>query len=425
MTDAPSPRYVALLALVAIAVLGLGYVLKPGPRAEVTVGSPSPAEVRRLQRLALRRSIESLPEYVGLIARDLAPYVVRVGSEGQTGIVWATDFAVSTPVGWRPSAATTVATARGDLLPASAVVSGPHLPLAGYQAPISQGLAPAPRRTEPIQPAEWLIAVWRDGANLGYAPTHAAGAVRASCGDLTVREIIQTLALSPAMAGGGLFDLDGRLTALILPCGERLVALSTGSVDTLIMRGQLLESRLLARFGVGVGVLDEAERRHFGLEQGLIVREVWSGYPALASGLRAGDVILALDGAPVATPSDLEDLLHPSPEAPHRLRVSRGGRIEELSMDAAVLAPPAAPPRIVDRGLGLGDEAEGLLIQTVAPETPASRAGLRPGDRLLRVDHELPRSLAALRRLLAGEQTGSVFVEVERGPRQLGALLGT
>jgi hypothetical protein len=237
MHKAPSPRYVALLACVAIAVLGLGYVLKPAPRDEAAVGSPSPAEVRRLQRLALRRSIETLPEYAALIAREVAPYVVRIGADGHTGIVWATDYAVSIPVGWRPSAATTVATSRGDLLPASAVVSGPHLPLAGSQAPISQGLTPAPRRTELIQSAEWLIAVWRDGANLDYAPTHAAGAVRSPCGDLTVRELTQTLSFAPPMAGGGLFDLDGRLTALILPCGDRLVALTTGSVDTLIMRG--------------------------------------------------------------------------------------------------------------------------------------------------------------------------------------------
>jgi len=151
MPQPPSPRYTALLALVAMTVLGVGYAIRPEQRAEVVVGSPSPAEVRRLQRLALRSSIESLPEYVALTARDVARFVVRVGADGHTGIVWSTDFAVSTPIGWRASGASTVVTASGDLLPASATISGPHLPLAGFQAPISQGLRPAPRRTELIE----------------------------------------------------------------------------------------------------------------------------------------------------------------------------------------------------------------------------------------------------------------------------------
>ena len=425
MPQAPSPRYTALLALVAVTVLGLGYVIRPEPRTEVVVGSPSPAEVRRLQRLALRRSIESLPEYVALTARDVARFVVRVGADGHTGIVWATDFVVSTPLGWRPSAATTVITAQGDLLPASATISGPHLPLAGLQAPISQGLSPAPRRTELIQPSEWLLAVWRDGANLGYAPAHASGAVRSRCGDLLVREVTSTLALAPPMVGGGLFDLDGRLTALILPCGERLAALTTGSIDTLLMRGQLVESRLLARLGLGVGALDEVERAHFAVSGGVIVREVWTGYPAIANGLRAGDVIVSLDGAPVATTGDLEDLLSPTFDAPRLLEVARGGERLEVEIAPPASVAPEEDEVLPYRGLGLGTTAPGLEIRSVAPESPAARAGIRSGDRLLRVDHEPPRDEASLRRLLAGQDEGAVWVELVRGRRQIGMLLGT
>jgi len=424
MSHTPSPRYVALLALVAVAVLGLGYLLRPSPRTEIVVGAPSPAEVRRLQRLALRRSVEGLPEYAALVARDVAPYVVRIGSDGHTAVVWTTDFALSTPVPWRASTAATLVTAEGDLLPAGVTVSGPHLPLAGFQAPISQGLGPAPRRNAPVAASEWLIAAWRDGAELAFAPGLASGSItRIGCGEATVSALSTTLPLQPAMAGGGLFDLDGRLVGMILPCGGGLAALSNGSVETLVQQGQLLESRLLARFGMGVAAPDEAERAHFGVDRGVVVREVWQGYPALASGLRAGDVVRSLDDADVATPSDLEEMLSPALEGPHRLSVLRGGRALDVSL--GMLPPPApdAPPA-ADRGLRLADETEGIVIHAVAAGSPAERAGIRPGDRLLRVDHDPPRNMRALQRRLAGGEPGVVFVEIARGPRQIGALLG-
>ena len=92
-------------------------------------------------------------------------------------------------------------------------------------------------------------------------------------------------------------------------------------------------------------------------------------------------------------------------------------------MDTGAEAEDAAPA--VDRGLLLDPPRRGFAIEAVSPGTPADRAGIRAGDRLLRIDHALPRNRAALRRALGGTPDGSsVFVELERGKRRWGTLLG-
>lgn len=80
---------------------------------------------------------------------------------------------------------------------------------------------------------------------------------------------------------------------------------------------------------------------------GVRVVAVDDGSAASAAGLLAGDLIVAVDGTPVATPDAVAAALRaPGAEPAHRLHVRRDGQDLWLSLSAPVglpAAPPAAP----------------------------------------------------------------------------------
>jgi S1-C subfamily serine protease len=74
-----------------------------------------------------------------------------------------------------------------------------------------------------------------------------------------------------------------------------------------------------------------------------------------------------------------------------------------------------------DHGVRLESVPAGVVVGSVAPGSPGEEAGLRTGDRIVRVDEREPKNATELRRALARKRP--VFVELERGPRRLGMLL--
>ena len=105
------------------------------------------------------------------------------------------------------------------------------------------------------------------------------------------------------------------------------------------------------------------------------------------------------------------------------LGVVRDGEtvVLDLPMDPlAFVGLDAAPP---DGGLVWDDPGRGYRLDDVRPGTPAARAGLRPGDRLLRIDGAAPDTLDAVRAALSAERDAPVLLELERGARRTAILL--
>jgi S1-C subfamily serine protease len=79
------------------------------------------------------------------------------------------------------------------------------------------------------------------------------------------------------------------------------------------------------RFGASVENLNDQLRDYFGVKGGVLVRMVRSDSPAAKAGLKAGDVITAVNGRAVDAPSDLADALR---------KAGDGGEISvEISRD--------------------------------------------------------------------------------------------
>jgi hypothetical protein len=416
-----SPKYIAGLALGAAAILVVGFLLKPRKPQSEAPPPLSQTEMQRLARLAQRRSLDTMTEHFSDVAGGLATRVVQVGAGTGTGILWENDVVLTAGQGEPTPETTVVMSPDGHLLAASRSVAGPQLPLAAYtlQGETSR-TGDHIEEAEALAPAEWILAAWHQEGDLVFGPGSFMETRETRCGELAVEEVRTSLALSSEMAGGGLFDLDGALVAVILPCGEGHAAVSPPSVLRLLGLGRSLEGQLLALYGLRTTSLSEAAQSHLGVERGALVSEVWSGHLAAAAGLRPGDVIVGLGEQPVGSPQDLQPLLLPAELAPGPIRVRRGRRTLEADLTSRPVAG-AARTDDDDHGVRLESIAAGFVVGSVVPGSRGEEAGLRNGDRILRVDDREPRSAAELRRMLARRRP--VFIELARGERRLGMLL--
>jgi len=113
------------------------------------------------------------------------------------------------------------------------------------------------------------------------------------------------------------------------------------------------------------------------LPESVVVKDVAEGSPAAAAGFRAGDVILAIDGAPVADGRRMASLLGIYPEGhAATFQVRRG--VESLSLEA-VLTPPQRCRTGIDLARPRGGELL-PVVEGVEAGSSAEAAGLLAGD---------------------------------------------
>ncbi len=72
----------------------------------------------------------------------------------------------------------------------------------------------------------------------------------------------------------------------------------------------------------------------FGVEAGVLVRHVRDGSPAAEAGLRAGDVIVSVDGETVQSPRDVGTLVAKAADASVSLGIVRAGAASSLELQA-------------------------------------------------------------------------------------------
>jgi S1-C subfamily serine protease len=162
------------------------------------------------------------------------------------------------------------------------------------------------------------------GAPYGFQSTVTAGVVSAlgrslrSYSGRLIDDVIQTDAsLNPGNSGGPLVDSLGRVvgvnTATIL--SAQGICFAIGINTAKFVASRLLRDGRIRRSYVGVSAqtvpLHRRVVRFYDLpkETGALVLSVEDGSPAKRAGLREGDVIVALEGQPVAGVDDLHRLL--------------------------------------------------------------------------------------------------------------------
>lgn len=272
------------------------------------------------------------------------------------------------------------------------------------------------------------------GYPLGLDQTLTMGVVsglnRSGMGD-AIEDYIQTdAAVNSGNSGGPLLDSRGRLI------GINTSILSGGmgggndgiafAVPTRIMQFVVSQLRtggevVRGTIGVSVGSLTAPRARDLGLNivRGAVIHDVMPGSPAEQAGLMRDDVLIRVDGRPVANGGSIQAAVGVArPGSTMPVQYLRNGR--EQTTTITVLHPDQARIHIgndeaVARGLTVKQHEDGLLVTAVEAGSEAA-ALFRAGDIIQAVDSRVLTGTSAFGEAFGG--TDAIEVVVHRNGRR-------
>lgn len=122
------------------------------------------------------------------------------------------------------------------------------------------------------------------------------------------------------------------------------------------------------QIGIGVSSLTDQLAKHYGVEGGLLVSEVRDNSPAARAGLRAGDIVVEVNGKAIKGDFDLIREINSKKEGDVSLVIVRNGSRQTISV-----TPEASKDRTLffdsDR-----DSDGGRILTPPTPKTPATPA---------------------------------------------------
>jgi serine protease Do len=301
-----------------------------------------------------------------------------------------------------------------------------------------------------LQAGDWVLAI---GSPYGFYNTVTAGIVSAksrSLPDDDMVPFIQTdVAVNPGNSGGPLFDTKGEVVGINSQIFTQTGAFEGLSFAIPINVAEAVAKQIIqnghvehAKLGIAVQTVSQQLANSFGLQtpRGALVADVSKGSPAAKAGIKAGDIILSVNGEPVNDSADLPMMIGlMQPGQPVKLGVwsdhhesTVTAKLGSFSNDMVL-----ADASTAEGGHGLGlqvrplkpteeqqaDVRHGLLVENVSG--PAAQAGVQSGDILLAVDGKPVDNVAQVRSILKSSgktvalliQRGNnrIFVPVEMG----------
>ncbi len=265
---------------------------------------------------------------------------------------------------------------------------------------------------------DWVLAV---GNPFGLGGTVTAGIVSARGRDIGAGpydDFIQIDApVNKGNSGGPTFDVDGDVigvnTAIFSPSGGSVgiaFAIPADTVKSVV--AQLKDKGAVTRGWIGVQIqpvtADLADRLGLKQAQGALVAQPQSNSPAEKAGIKAGDVIVSVNGEPVKDARALAKRIGAmSPGTSVRLGLNRSGSEKTVTLTLGEL-PTEREARADSSGkeeqhvaradvpkLGLSlarassvpgsGSKDGVVVTNVDPDGPAADRGFRTGDVILEV----------------------------------------
>ncbi|HAL85876.1 MAG TPA: peptidase S1 [Deferribacteraceae bacterium] len=261
---------------------------------------------------------------------------------------------------------------------------------------------------------DWVVAI---GNPLGLEWTVTAGIISGKAralGSGPYDNFMQTDAsINPGNSGGPLLNLNGEVVAIntaIIPSGQGLgFAVPVNMLKDILPK---LKKGKVDRGWLGVTVqsLDEKIAQGLGLEndEGALIADVVKGDPADKAGVKAGDVVVAINGKPIKDNRELINIIGGyEPNTTVKLTVIRDGKKREIPVKLGVRkdgasgsVSPAEPD--VSRPIAVKevDEATakkfgvegGVVVTSIDETTNAFNAGLRNGDIVLWINRQSVKS---------------------------------
>ncbi|HET7696358.1 MAG TPA: trypsin-like peptidase domain-containing protein [Vicinamibacterales bacterium] len=271
-------------------------------------------------------------EFAG-IAAAAAPSVVQVHGRHRpgTGVVFAENVVLTTTRSIGRDEGLRVVRPDGSAAEAELAGWDPATNLAVLRVP-DLGLSPFEPAEQPPRVGSLALAVARSWSN---AVTVSAGIVSVIGGPLqtgrrrTIDQIFRTTApMHDGFSGGAFLDSAGALAGVATAARIRGLGVVIPAGIAWKTAAAILEHGGARRgyLGVAAQQVQISAESAGGRDRGALVVAVTGGSPAARGGVIVGDVILDLDGQPVASPDDLLDILRGDRVGPPlTLRVLRGG----------------------------------------------------------------------------------------------------
>ena len=197
--------------------------------------------------------------------------------------------------------------------------------------------------SEGVQVGDWAVAI---GSPFGLEASVTAGIISATGRDIAgaqqFQRFIQTdAAINPGNSGGPLLNIRGEAIGV-----NTAIATQTGGyqgigfalpMNTAVkVYNSIIRSGRVTRGSIGVsfGKNDKPEvLRALGLKNGVLVQEVQPGGPSEKAGLKAEDVIVAMNGKPIQDGDDLVARVADTPIGEDvKLTVDRSGKKMDFSV---------------------------------------------------------------------------------------------
>lgn len=250
-------------------------------------------------------------------------------------------------------------------------------------------------------------------------------------------DFIQTdAAINRGNSGGALVNLRGELvginTAIFSSSGGNIgigfaipVSMAKQVMEQLIEHGEVRRGML----GVTIQPLDQELAQALGLSetQGALVSNVVSDSPAERAGIRAGDVIVSVNGRGINNPNELRNQVGMARIGQRvRLELIRDGRRRTVNAEISESKPDEVANEQLHRGLQgatfsnitesspLYGRLQGAQVTNVEQDSNAARYNLRVGDVIIAVNRQEVKSVEDLRRM-AGPEQPQLLVHLRRG----------
>lgn len=298
-----------------------------------------------------------------------------------------------------------------------------------------------------VEVGDFVLAI---GDPFGVGQTVTSGIVsatgRGGLGIEQVEDFIQTDApINPGNSGGALVDDEGHLIGI----NTAILAGNSGgnqgigfAVPVNMARHDLNEILAHGKVEHGyLGILPQdvtpALAKAFNTSEtnGALVGEITPNSPAAHSGLKQGDMIVAVNGQPISDASQLRSRIGMmDPNTTVTLKVVRDGRTQDVAVTLGEFPTKEERASIQNEDsnslqgvnvenltpetaqeLKIPANTKGVVVNQVNPGSRAADAGLQPGDVIQQVNHQLVASVNDYNHAMGAAKKGQpVLLLVDR-----------
>ena len=293
--------------------------------------------------------------------------------------------------------------------------------------------------SEDLMIGETVVAI---GNPFGFSHTVTVGVISAlnrsiRTDDTVYHDFIQTDAsINPGNSGGPLLNIHGDLiginTAIYAKAQGIGFAIPINKakriVSDLIEYGEVVPSWT----GLFLQDLDEDLAHYLKVPEGkgVMVREIEPGSPAMAAGIRKGDIVLVLGNIPIHSVDDYQQALKKySVGSQIKIDILRDRRPKTLSLTTAIF-PEERAQELAERLLGVLVEdlspenrrkyqlsaKKGVVITRVAPHSYLAGIGVDVGDVIRQMDdHAIASAEDFKKAIIKSRQKKNLVILVQRG----------